>query len=194
VPESVVAGPEPAAGGADMDLAAEIALGRWSADRGQISGSAVVAALVRDRASLVVRRGRAPEVVAWAGDGTADDVVQGDWLIRGGATREGKGEVVGVGPSPDGRFLYAAAGSFAEVAIALKDAGAESAIAFRRDEGAGEGVIVRTEDGWSSGDGFRDAAQTRLRLEADVRRPTALRVGSTAAPLAAIPAQAPTGP
>jgi len=196
VPETVVPEPEPAAGSADLDLAAEVALGRWSADRGQISRSAVVAALARDRASLVVRRGQAPEVVAWTGDGTADDVVQGDWLIRGGATREGSGEVVGVGPSPDGRFLYAAAGSFAEVAIALRDAGAESAIAFRLDEGVDESVVVRTEGGWSSGGGrapaVRDAAQTRLKLEASIQRPAALRVGATAAPLTS--PQVKTGP
>jgi hypothetical protein len=196
VPEALGLAAAPAASPSDRDLAAEIAIGRWSADRGQIARSAVVAALARDRASLVVRRGQAPEVVAWVGDRTADDVVQGEWLIRGGATQEGVGEVVGVGPSPDGRFVYAAEGAFADVAIAIKDAGAESAVAFRRAEGAAGSVIVRAENGWVSGEGktpgSRDAATARLTFEARIQRPVALRVGSTAPPSAF--GQAQSGP
>lgn len=191
VPESVVAGPEPPPAGSEIDLAAEIALGRWAPDRGQIARSAIVAALARGRASLVLRRDRAPEVVAWSGDGTADDVVQGEWLVRGGATQEGSGDVAGIGAAPDGRLLFAAAGPFADVAMALKDAGAEAAIAFRREAGSGDAVIVRAADGWVAGGGIaageRDPAETRLRLEAVVRRPTALRIGATAVPIAAAP-------
>ena len=194
VPESLGLAAEGAAGPGDLELAAEIAVGRWSADRGQIAHSAVVAALARDRASLVVRRGRAPEVVAWTDDRTADDVVQGEWLIRGGATREGSGDVVGVGVSPDGRFLYAAEGPFAEVAIAIKDAGAEAAVAFRRAEGVAGSVIVRAEGGWIScarkAPAVRDAATARLRLEAMIQRPAALRVGSTAPPFASVETRA----
>lgn len=193
VPETLGLAAKPAAGSPELDLAAEIALGRWSADRGQIAHSAVAAAPARDRASLVVRRGAAPEVVAWKGDRTADEVVQGDWLIRGGAAGEGSGEVVGVGPSPDGRFVYAAEGPFAEVAAALQGAGVEQAVAFPRAEGTGS-VIVRGESGWVSGGGAapasRDAASARLTFEAVIRRPGALRVGATAPPIAAAGAEA----
>jgi hypothetical protein len=103
--------------------------------------------------------------------------------------REGRGRVVGVGPSPDGRFVYAAEGAFGDVAAALADAGVESAIAFGAREPAGPGVVVRGENGWISGSGEapaeRDVAGARLTFEAVVNAPVALRLGKTAAPLGA---------
>jgi hypothetical protein len=184
VPEGLAAVAEPA----DGDLLAEIGLGRFSGGRGQIAHGAVIAALAEGRASLAARKDGAVDVIPWADERAADDVVQGDWLVSGGAAREGRGMVVGVGRSPDGRFVYAAEGEFGDVAAALVGAGVQSAIAFARAGGAGSSVAVRGENGWVTGDGAaappRDGSQARLRLEAIAQRPVALRIGADAPPMA----------
>ncbi len=139
----------------DSRLLAEIELGPYDADRGQLVAGSVVARLVEGRATLRQLRDGAIETAPWSrapGEPAVYEAVQGGWLVRDGeAVSAGDSPVAAIGAIGD-RFLVAGFGPSAALAEVLVAEGVESAIrwdAARRESWAS----LRRESGMTDFDG-----------------------------------------
>ncbi len=166
IPESFGSGPTSDKNSDDGDLLVEIALGKWSSGRGQISGGAVVASLERERSTLTVSDLGAPEITSWAGGSAVANAVQGDWIMQEGTGMSGHGDIVGVGIHDDG-WLFICQGSWTAVTGALTELGVNRAISFQPPPD-GPGAVIRKETGMVNFVGravtARDPTTTTLRL------------------------------
>ena len=178
IPESFNSGPMTDKKSDDGDLLVEIALGKWSSGRGQMSQGAVVATLDRERSTLTVSNSGAPEITSWADESNIANAVQGDWIIREGTGMGGHGDIVGVGIHDDG-WLIICEGSWSAVTGALTELGVKRAISFRPEPG-GSGAVVRKETGMVDFVGravtVRDPTTTTLRLCADPKHLGGIRL------------------
>jgi hypothetical protein len=150
----------------DGDLLVEIALGRWSSGRGQISRGAVVATLEQERSTLTMSDAGALGIASWADGSTVANAVQGDWIIQDGTGMSGHGDIVGVGIHDDG-WLIICQGRWSAVTGALTELGVNRAISFGPLR-SGPGAFVRKETGMVDFAGRavneRDPTTTTLRL------------------------------
>jgi hypothetical protein len=175
-----------AAKGDDADLLAELALGPWSAQRGQMSGGAVLAAMGKGKATLAAREDGTLAVGAWPLDATVESAVQGAWLVRGGARVEGDGEaeLVAVGKGAGGWLVFGR-GPRSVLADAMIAAGVAEAVAFPSSPSA-PAVLVRGASGMMDAEGKPvsavDALSSTLRLTARPVPLAAARLEATLVP------------
>ncbi len=166
IPESFGPGSSSDKKSDDDDLLVEIALGKWSSGRGQVSQGAVVATLERERSTLTVSDLGKPEIASWADGSTIANAVQGDWIMQEGTGMSGHGDTVGMGIHDDG-WLIICQGSWSAVKVALTELGVSRAISFRPPQD-GPGAVVRKETGMVDFGGravtARDPTTTTLRL------------------------------
>ncbi|MDD5307365.1 MAG: hypothetical protein PHU25_08590 [Deltaproteobacteria bacterium] len=187
VPEAL----KPAADKSDDEaLLAQMALGAWSAQRGQMSGGAVLAEMREGAATLVVREDGSLAVGAWpiatVGAPGMLDAVQGEWLVRDGHRSEASGEpeLVAAGVGTKG-WLVLGCGPRSALADAMIAAHVSEAVAFP-SSAAVPSVLVRGASGMMDAEGRPvsavDALTSMLRLTGSPVPLAATRIEATFAP------------
>jgi hypothetical protein len=160
----------------DLNLVGEMLLGKWSSNRGQMTGGTIVATLKPDAPTLYLDADGAMHIAAWnPAQLRTQNAIQGEWLIRNGEISGTRGEILAVGRLD--KWIYVARGNGATVAAEFMKMGIRDAILFDGDNGD---ILLRSSGRMTTIDGTprtsRDISLAALRFSARARGPFGTRL------------------